>query len=417
MVQWDMKTLTRILFPLLFPVLALLAGCGGEDLTKPPGEYKKFYRIKIEVTHDKTEPVVLDYILGCRTSTRNYVGESSTGYYAVPIMYGVATKGGQGIMTHAPKICGSDIKKNVPDDFMPAMFHAEKAGDMSFFTAYLSEMAYAQKASRLTFHKATVTEVSRGDYDRWLKQGVPNIVPQVDGPWWWEVFNNDYWNWDDRRFDRDPRNNPRRLGNIGCASLTKEKIPVKLLEEVRRQWPASRPQYWVISEPRDVISGLLFADGEGQSMEAFNWGIRRPSGWGSLHDFDFLKIDPASYGPRIPYYRTDFYPDPIPKEPIEKIELHVNTKDGLDQGFAYCYRGWNSRLEGQFGKLVDFKFAPDGKYRIIKDGVLLAEFPFPPLRGEGEPTQRLQQGFILERDEFVLSYTGFGFENENAGMR
>jgi hypothetical protein len=359
-----------------------------------PGEFIKFYGVKIDLTFEKVEPVTVDYIVACRGKTNKYIGDSVSRFVRVPRVYGVATKAGHGIMTVAPDVCGQDLKKIVPDDFLPVMFYAEKAGDMSFFTAYLSELAYDQKFSHMTFHKATVTEVSRADYDKWKKESPPNIVPQVEGPWWAEIFNNEYWEKQDSRygkFDSDPRS----FGRIECSSLVRRTLPEPMKEALRKAWPANHPHFWVMS-----VTSFLTANDVGRP---FQFGVRRINGGGTLHLDELEHFRAKEIELRTPFYRSVLYPDAIPKDPIGNINYKVSIAGGADQGFAYCLREW--------GGGTKFNYDQHGKFSFILDDQLLAEIPFNP-EFPISPTAR-----IFEYDQYQLTEDYYPFEDEWAAMR
>jgi hypothetical protein len=396
-----------------------------------PGEFRKFYRISLDVTHDKTERMALSYILACRIAgTTQKIPENSGGYTRVPSVFGWATKGGQGIMMHSPDVCGYDLKKLVPDDFLPLMYHAEKAGDMSFFTAYMTEDAFEQKASRMTFHKATVSEVTRGDYEAWLKSSPPNIVPQVEGPPWFEIFNDDYFGRSDPRYQDDLHADARRLGPIECRYL--QRFPLteeakKLVRSLRATLGISQ-RLWVLGydgsmrdETGDLHrlkylvspSGGTRKDGQnrtGRYDEKIS-GIMRRNGSGRLRHTDggFLPGEPFK-GFWAPYYTTDLYPDPIPKEPIQTIEHRIQTRDGVDQGFGYCTRIWDPPLD-KFGNPREFEFAPDAKLKVYWDGELIAQLPARGIQ------DRNGAGVIIEDENYFYASWSNSFEVEYARMR
>jgi hypothetical protein len=364
---------------------------GGETA---PGEFIKFYRVKIDLTFEKVEPVTVDYIVACRGKTNEYIGDSVSRFVRVPRVYGVATKAGHGIMTVAPDVCSQDLKKIVPDDFLPVMFYAEKAGDMSFFTAYLSELSYDQKFSHMMFHKATVTEVSRADYDKWKKESSPNIVPQVEGPWWAEVFNNEYWQKQDWRYG-DFEKNPRSFGPISCTSVVRRPVSAATRDLVRKAWPTDHPRYWVMQS-----SEFITAVGSGRPMQ---YGVRRVNGGGTLHIDELQNFRPEEIELRSPFYRSILYPEAIPKHPIQRIEYRVTTADGADQGFAYCVRDW--------GGGIKFNYDRNGKFEFKLDNKLLAEVSFNP----DFPIAPMAQ--IFENDQYQLAEDNIYFEDEWAEMR
>ncbi len=364
---------------------------GGETA---PGEFIKFYRVKIDLTFEKVEPITLDYVVACRGRTNKFIGDSVSRFVRVPRVYGVATKAGHGIMTVAPDVCGQDLKKVVPDDFLPVMFYADKAGDMSFFTAYLSEQAYNQKFSHMQFQRATVTETSRGDYEKWKKESPPNIVPQVEGPWWADVFNNEYWQKEDWRYGDFDRN-PRSFGRIECSSVVRRPVPESLRETLRKAWPADHPRYWVMPG-----SEFISANDVGRP---FQYGVRRTNGGGTLHIDELQNFGPKEIELRIPFYRTVLYPDATPKDPIRRIEYRVTTADGADQGFAYCVRYW--------GGGIKFNYDRNGKFEFMLDDKLLGEVSFNP----DFPISPMAS--IFESDQYQLAEDYYPFEDEWAEMR
>jgi hypothetical protein len=392
-----------------------------------PGEFRKFYRISLDVTHDKTERLALSYILACRIAgTTQKIPENSGGYTRVPSVFGWATKGGQGIMMHSPDVCGYDLKKLVPDDFLPLMYHAEKAGDMSFFTAYMTEDAFEQKASRMTFHKAIVSEVTRADYEAWLKSSPPNIVPQVDGPWWWEVFNDDHYRPSHRLYNSDLHSDARRLGPIHCNYLKRYPIPNEAKHLVRdlRSSLGIHQSLWVLghdgwledenaelSRMKNLLRlGTKDSENTTGVYDRKISGIMRRNGGGRLRHAEYSPPGEPFKGIMIPYYRTDLYPEPIPKEPIKQIEQRVETTEGRNQGFAYCVRFFSPPLD-KFGNTRDFIFDPNAKLKVFWDGKLIAQLS---ARGSKD---RLAAGYIVEGDEYFYANGSDGFEVEYARMR
>jgi hypothetical protein len=399
---------------------------------KQPLDFRRFYQIALDITHDKAERLNLKYIVACgTTSKQQYRNNNGGGYIRVPSVFGWATKGGQGIMIHSPDVCGYDLKKILPDDFLPLMYHAEKAGDMSFFTAYMTEDAYEQKASRMIFHKADVTEVTRADYESWLKSSPPNIVPQIDGPRGFEIFNDDYFRKSDSRYQEDLRADARRLGPIHCQYMQRFPLPDEAKKLVRnlRTSKGITQRLWALgydSSARDETGDLpqlksILLSNSGPQKDGQNRtgpydektsGIMRRNGSGRLRHLDgggFLPGKPFK-GFWAPYYRTDLYPDAIPKEPIQTIEHRVETRDGLDQGFAYCTRIFAPPLD-KFGNYREFEFAPDAKLNVYWDGDLIAQFPARGLR------DRYRAGFIIEGENYFYGSWFDSFEVEYARMR
>ncbi|UZE47060.1 hypothetical protein ONR75_18850 [Rhodopseudomonas sp. P2A-2r] len=171
----------RAIFTVLLASAILgLAGCGPSE--RDDFKFGWFYRMVVELDHGD-EPLNIEVIIACGSQVRQILGEgrSARGVWA-PYIYGVRTSNGEGVLVQSPNVCNRELAKQpMPADFLPVVFLAPDASNLEFMIAYLHEQAYAQPFSKLKFHRATFTEVSRADYDIWrLTKWKENIVPIGD---------------------------------------------------------------------------------------------------------------------------------------------------------------------------------------------------------------------------------------------
>ena len=373
-----------------------------EDDT-PDNLFRKFYRVQVSLTHMDNEPITIDYMMGCRTKKRKFFAQPVE--YAdirVPMIFGIRTKGGQGILTETPDVCGFgkgeayDLDKQVPPDFLPINFYAERADDLEFMTAYLSERAYDQLVSKLKFHKATVTQVSEADYETWKKNAPPNIVPEgsADQPDYYSFFNGQIFPEADYRYG-----NP-----IECRSLTRRSIPAALRANVQALWPASHPSYWVPDQSSPDLSKvhmnsvLIEPNDKGIVL---GQGLRRPNGQGMLFISRERWLN-TGLAKRIPVYDdivSSYSKNPVA---IEHFNRFVTMAAGADQGFAACNR--EVALTGDGPRLP---MAPKVLQKVFVDGTLV-----------GQVTVEGAGGYLslslLERDEYIFGYSILQFNDQFA---
>lgn len=409
---------------LLAAVILGLAGCGptGSDGIR----FGWFYRVVVELSHGD-EPLNIEVIIACGSQARQIMGEgrSARAIWA-PYIYGVRTGNGEGVLVQSPNVCDRDVTKEpLPADFLPVVFWAPDAGNLEFLVAYLHERAYEQPVSKLKFHRATVTEATEADHKAWrATKWKDNIVPigdrredQINGRSFFRgegFFPKD-----------DPRN--KSLLRMSCNSFLRVPIPQDLSELIRTHWPADHPRYWllnwrvvrpIIFEGKPEITqfwdrfraearrrGVLDRE-EPRGLPTFyeGKGVNRPSGVGHIEKNP--KLIASGQGLRIPYRVETGYPWATERMWTQSsFDLHADTDNGADQGFAYCYRDmfghYFSEPQGGQRRAAD--------HHIFIDDQLIGTWP--------EARSMAPGAAIIERDEYIWLNNDFALTHELSRMQ
>jgi len=310
-----------------------------------------FYRMVVELSYDG-EPLNIEVIIGCGSEERQILGEGrSVRAVWAPYIYGVRMKSGEGVLVQSPNICYRDLAKQpMPADFLPVVFRAPDAGNLEFMIAYLHEQAYAQPVSKLKFHKATFTGATKNDYEAWRQtKWKDNIVPLGDR-------GDEYSNGSDffRGAGFFPKGDPRNavVLRLSCHAMLRVPISGAVQDKIRERWPVDKPRFWLIdqltvfklqAEYPDQLSGLIRLNPQwnrempGSSGFYAAKGVNRPSGTGHI---ELIPNEVASgQGLRIPYRVETGYPwasDRLFSQTT--LDINIDTANGADHGFAYCYR-------------------------------------------------------------------------------
>ncbi|MBR1280558.1 hypothetical protein JQ597_00740 [Bradyrhizobium sp. AUGA SZCCT0177] len=404
--------------------LAALSGC--QPGTSEGIKFGWFYRMVVELSHGG-EPLNMEVIIGCGSQVRQIPGEgrSARAIWA-PYIFGVRTKNGEGVLVQSPNICDRDVvKEPVPADFLPVVFWAPDAGNLEFLVAYLHESAYEQPVSKLKFHRATITEATEADYRAWREtKWKDNIVP-IGSRREDHVNGRSYFRGEGFFPKEDPRN--KLLLRMSCYSFLRVPIPSDLQELIRAQWPPTHPHYWLLGWPiawpilfeekPDVTHywekfraearrrGLLDRE-EPRGLATFyeGKGVNRRSGVGHLERNP--KSLASGQGLRIPVRVETGFPWATERMKTQgAFDLHADTANGADQGFAYCYRD----LFGYY-----FSQPPVGElraadHRILIDGKLIGIWPEAKTMAPG--------AVIVERDEYLWLKNDFPLTHELARMQ
>ncbi len=155
-------------------LLAGLAGCGDQL----PSSY---VRVTVHLMHGD-EPVTMDWVVECRHFKRG--GFDTTAYTrrtVVPYVYGVTTRDGGMVIAVAPGYCASG-KDPPPKDYLPVFLWGDKAGEFGFLTAYVTEAAFTNPASKLKVLDVKLSRSTREEREAWKKSGVKNVVPAHNNP-------------------------------------------------------------------------------------------------------------------------------------------------------------------------------------------------------------------------------------------
>jgi hypothetical protein len=395
---------------LLFLFTAVLASC---RLDASEGiRFGWFYRMVVELSYGG-EPLNIEVIIGCGSQERHILGEGrSVRAIWAPYIYGVRVKNGEGVLVQSPNICDRELDKApMPADFLPVVFWAPDAGNLEFMVAYLHEEAYAQPVSKLKFHKATFTEVTRADYDAWFQtRWKDNIVPLGD--------RGEEYSKGQSFFRGDgffPKGDPRNVGLLrsSCHAMLRVPITGTVQDKVRERWPADKPRYWLIDwstilalrnqYPDQLGGGVRLTPQWNREVPGFlpsffqGKGINRASGGGHI---EFNPSEVASgRGLRIPYRVETGYPwasDRLFSQTT--LDINIDTANGADHGFAYCFRDMWSHYLAHSG--------PDGQVRPVNqrvfiDGQLVATLPNAATSALG--------AVIVENDQYLWLPDSFPF--------
>lgn len=411
----------RLTHPLPLSIFALACiaalgtvGFGRYGQAHAPDEtlrFRKYFRVQVSLTHLGNEPVMIDFVMGCGVIARQFLAQPTDYAYArMPMVFGVRTKGGQGVLSETPDVCdygegeseGRSLDKRVPPDYLPIIFHAENADDLESMTAYFSERAYDQPFSKLKFDNATVKQVTEAEYDDWLKTAPPNIVPV--GP------RN---GWDQNSFFNGgifPESDYRHGNQIVCQSLRRYRIPEEMRAKVRAQWPVDRPTYWVSQMNPGELFDMLFSPGTvlvgsrddrlvppgefDNGLGGIGKGLRRRGGQGAILTGD--PNDPnTGLADRMPVWNDVVNSKRDPEQPIGSVRYFITTSNGADQGFGACYRRY-----APWSAAPKLRQSSDSSSKIYIDGKLVGKRPTIALS-----TLDIGSFPLFERDEFLLGYS------------
>ncbi|WP_412772406.1 hypothetical protein [Nitrobacter sp.] len=301
-------------------------------------------------------PLTISIVISCGVQTRQILGEGrSARYIWAPYIFGERTETGEGILVQTPNICGRDLAEHpMPDDFLPVVFWAPDAGNLEFMVAYLNEQAYDQPIAKLKFNRATFAPATKVDYDSWkLTEWKKNIVPLATRHDEYSKGHNFFQGGE--FFPRSDRRSLHRLvfSPLACRAYLRVPIPESARSRIQAAWPVGKPHFWLgarsIQEELEKQYPQIFT---GYRRLDPNWdrempgalpsfyegvGVNRASGLGHIVT---NKLAVASgRGLRIPYRVSTGYPwasDRLLTDHM--IDVHVDTKDGADHGFAYCFR-------------------------------------------------------------------------------
>ncbi len=200
-----------------FAVALSITGCSD----RLPSSY---VRVTAHLMHGD-EPVTMDWVVECRHFQRGGVVRGYVRVSVVPYVYGVTTRDGGMVMAVAPYWCGGG---DPPHNYLPLFMWGDKAGDFSFLTAYVTEDAFTNPASKLKVLDVTLAHATEAEHDAWKKTGVKNVVPAKHNPF----LRN-----------ADQKSDEHR---VGCAGF--ERIPVvpEVQGLVDAAWPPDHPVYWAV---------------------------------------------------------------------------------------------------------------------------------------------------------------------------
>lgn len=383
-----------------FSILSSIVTYVEETKSNTPINLLRFYRVTVSMTHKPdNKPIDIDMVLGCGSKKRQVIGEGASFIgIRVPNIYGISLDSGEGVLIQMPGICGKDPLEVIPIDYMPVVYYAPDADDLEFMIAYVSTIAYDQPVSKLSFHNATVSKATKDDFDKWQKDGVPNLIETrlTSNGFYEGIFSQYYPPQDDIRY---------AVSQISCKSILRVPIPEDMKPEIRKWWPENKPRFWVpksysvgsvysvpeiTKEFRNFFNDLKseakkkvrdteeggklwgkdnLSDSQGRAASS---GVYNPKGQGGLKVEENFIDRTQFFGEamRIPYRTNTGYPW-VPSDlknrkyketrnavkssgraPAEEVfsglpksfDIYVSTKNGAGNGFAYCYRELKERF-------------------------------------------------------------------------
>lgn len=193
-------------------LLVGLTGCSG----RLPSSY---YRVTAHLMHGD-EPVIIDWVVECRYYARSGEMRGYVRGTVVPYVFGVETRDHGMALMVAPAYCGQKGKRT---DYLPFLMWGDKAGDFSFFEAYVSPKAFDNPGSQLKIVGVELRPSDQAEYDAWKKTARKNVVPAKPNPFLEDV----------------------RGASATCIGFARMLIPRSLQAAVDQSRPAEQPLYWI----------------------------------------------------------------------------------------------------------------------------------------------------------------------------
>lgn len=327
-----------------------------------------YFRLKVDFAY-KGEPQHFDIVVGCNALNIRYKDGSGTREVGlVPTVYGQRMSDGKAVVVRPPDACRSDTTANggVPENFLPVMVVYDDANTLAFGTGYMTDEAYENPRSSMTFTKATIERATRQEFDASRESGPPNIVTR-----------SQY-----HSVQPDPH-----LASLGlqrtepafgrhCQAYSRSQLSEAEQEIVRKYRPAGEPKYWTIA---DMTQLLAFERERYELLQKLGHATRDDGLELNLHegfeqpDFGALRRGGVKrVGLNWPRRAASIYPastsmsqDKWPVSPKERAAafealktvniVDVDFANGQTRGFAYCYYGvrfsWPGSETGQ--KYID----------------------------------------------------------------
>ncbi|MCP3390530.1 hypothetical protein NLM27_17265 [Bradyrhizobium sp. CCGB12] len=191
-----------------------------------------FYRLKATFgVKESGEELSFDYVVACNLRvTRWRSGGSSDDSSISPKAMIMATRDGHAVMIRTLHLCSGPTTENgmVPPDVLPLAVWFDDVDDLSAGVGYLSEDAYDNPLSRLTFRGARIERATREDWERWRQSSAAEYVQKgkLPGPWGYNF----------------PNQTPPELGQYisTCETYRRFKLPEELRVKLRELWPQDK---------------------------------------------------------------------------------------------------------------------------------------------------------------------------------
>ncbi|CAN7318168.1 hypothetical protein [Rhizobium sp. LjRoot254] len=373
-----------------------------------------YFRLKVDFTY-RGEPKKFDIVVGCSVLNIRYKDGSGTYEPGMtPTVYGQRMSDGKAVVVRPPDACRGSTTANgeVPPNFLPVMIVYDDANTMGFGTAYMSDEAYDSPYSLMTFGKATIEKATREEFIDFRENGPPNAVTRSQ-------YHSVQWNDTLKRLGLK-RSHP--AFGWHCYGYSRWKLNAEQQAIVRKYWPAERPKYWTIADPKRLgaVTGEIVDSTRtpgGARMMRDDGRIIASGGVNRDVDLGAMRRDGVSaVGFSRPFLvnAISLYPadmsmsqDKWPELPDERAAAYAALKSittagievdgGKKRGFAYCY---DMEWPRQFQRVVES--VPAG---ATVDGEAV-QGTIDRWKGFGRTVPT-----IVERDQYLLRYEQYYLES------
>lgn len=157
----------------------LLAGTSlSLENTRSVEDHGVFYRLVSKYQHGN-EIIDFDIVVGCGVRVTRYGdGDKSYDAFRDPVVYAKAISGGAAVMQIVPSACLGETSDNgrVPDDFLPGAIWFDRADDLTLGIAYVTEDAFENQKSKLTFLGASIHAATRKEWEEFQPMAAKNLI-------------------------------------------------------------------------------------------------------------------------------------------------------------------------------------------------------------------------------------------------
>ncbi len=160
---------------LLWPRTADVAATA---ITESTEDRSVFFRLIAKYRHGE-EAVDFDIVVGCAVKVTGYgYGGSSYDAFRDPIFFVKETMDGAAVMQIVPDACQGQTTENgkVPPDFLPGVIWFDNARDLSLGVAYVSEDAFENERSKLTFLGSSIRKATRAEWEAFQPTAARNLL-------------------------------------------------------------------------------------------------------------------------------------------------------------------------------------------------------------------------------------------------
>lgn len=346
------------------------------------GEY--FFRIKASLTADG-EPLEFDVVIACKIAkTRHRDGDSSVeATFSMPV-YVKRTKDGHAVSMTTPSLCQGETTDNgkVPPDFNPGFIWFEAAGDYRFGIGYLSDDAFKNPKSRLTYQGASVRAATWNDWKAFQPALKENLIDAYRISFFPSRLGLD--NAEMERLRKDHKLASHFYFPRICRAFARYELTERGRELVRKHWPAHKPEYWTLYKKGALDAGDIFQElikmEEGGELTTVG-GHKLKNYFSSTHynhrgfasragggNAVWSKFGRTSASDIFPLSQGFFYPWVLdPDRHGSVVDARLETDAGRNLGFAYCGAEYMTKSIAGVVRNMDY-WNQDRKFICTIDG-------------------------------------------------